>query len=97
MAEVPVAGVPLPAADQVGAIMRVFADGCMPPHAVANEPSAAKLTAPPMKRRRDQRCAVVSVTICGISTGGRSGSPAVGTVLPDNAVLPDNTGRRLLP
>jgi hypothetical protein len=26
-----------------------------PLHAVANDPSAARLTAPPMKRRRDQR------------------------------------------
>ena len=33
------------------------------PHAVANDPSAATLTTPPMKRRRDQRCVVVSVTI----------------------------------
>jgi hypothetical protein len=41
-----------------------------PPHAAVNEPSAATPIAPPMKRRRDKRWVVVSVTILGPSMGG---------------------------
>ena len=49
-----------------------LADGSAPlPHAVANDPSAATLTAPPMKRRRDQRCVAVSVTALAISMSGK--------------------------
>ena len=69
---------PVPLAGQVGATWRVLADG-RAPQAVANDPSAATVTAPPRKRRRDQRCAAVSVTISGTSADGRPGSPAVGS------------------
>ena len=57
-----------------------------PSDATANEASAATPTVPPMKRRRDQRCALVSVTIFGrpkavsclreYAADGRPGGPA---------------------
>jgi hypothetical protein len=40
------------------------------PHALANAPSVATLSAPPMKRRRDQRRVAVFVTILGTSMVG---------------------------
>jgi hypothetical protein len=42
----------------------VFDDEASPPwHAAAKEPRVARLAAPPRKRRRDQGCGVLSVTV----------------------------------
>jgi hypothetical protein len=56
----------VPLAAQLGAVSRTLADGAAL-HAAAKDPSAATPTAPPMKRRRDHFCVVVSVTILGTS------------------------------